>query len=62
MRELFFEEETEGKWPVELLVTLGRSGQITLLDRDSYNELLTENLTDCNHRQQTTPPGILRAV
>ena len=46
---LVFEEdmkESEGKWPVELLVTVGGPGNrtLTLLDRDAYKELATGTL------------------
>lgn len=39
-------KESEGKWPVELLVTLGGGDNRTLalLDRDSYKEVFTETL------------------
>lgn len=51
-------KESEGSWPVELLVTVGGAGggasdQLTILDRDSYKEILTESLADSD----LTPPG-----
>lgn len=50
MSELLFEDvdkESEGKWPVELLLTAGGCGcQVTLLDRDSYKEVTTWALAE----------------
>ena len=45
-------KESEGQWPVEVLVTMGTGGgagaggQLMLLDRDSYKEIASEGLTD----------------
>ena len=47
-------KEGEGKWPVEVLLTLGDSGEISVLDRDTYKELHAETLPST---EETTPPG-----
>lgn len=46
-------KEGEGKWPVEVLLTLGDSGEISVLDRDTYKELHAETLPST---EETTPP------
>lgn len=35
-------KEGEGKWPVELLVTIGHSRQLTIYGRENYKELVSE--------------------
>lgn len=59
MTDLLFEDddmkEREGRWPVEVLVTVGGSNQLSILDRESYKEILTETLPDLEDRRGGAP-------
>ena len=58
MTDLLFEDddkESEGRWPVEVLVTVGGSNQLSILDRESCKEILTETLPDLEDRGGGAP-------
>ena len=53
-------KEGEGRWPVEVLLTIGQSGELTVLDRDSYKEIHVEILADCNEMEEHCPGEVIK--
>ena len=57
---LVFEDvmkESEGQWPVEVLVTVGEgpAGQLTVLDRDSYKEIASHSMNADSEKGERSP-------
>ena len=50
-------KEGEGKWPVELLVTLGHSRQLTIYGRDNYKEIVAETIREGGGGREEGVPG-----
>ena len=65
MSELLLDEdikEGDGKWPVEVVVAVETDGTVIVLNRDSYNELLSVKPEPITESMDIGLPGLLTRV
>ena len=53
-------EEGENKWPVEVLVTVGEKGEVTIFNRESYNVLCTSKPVKQDQQDSEYPGETVR--
>ena len=61
MSELLLDDEDikegDGKWPVEIVVAIETSGEVIVLNRDSYKELISLRPESITEKMDTGMPG-----
>ena len=50
-------KEGDGKWPVEIVVAIETSGEVIVLNRDSYKELISLRPESITEKMESGMPG-----